>query len=378
MALPLAAAGLPVTDLPANDLNLRADIRQVIADFAAGQGVAAERVDALLVRLFRYQFAHIAAYRAFCIGQGVADVQDWRQIPCAPAELWKYAPMATAAAIAEPAAVFETSGTTDGRPGRAHLRSTDLYDAAARATFDHFVLPDRATTRQFRCISLVPSLRDRPRSSLGHMVHVLAAQFGDGALFADPQELPQVCKDLASQPTPVLIFATTLALGVACERWPADVRVRLPAGSRLMDTGGSKGRTQTLDRPQLHAWLAEALGIDGDFLVGEYGMTELSSQRYETTLRGRALGFAGTRAYAGPPWLRTRILRADGRGLPSQDCADGETGLAAHLDLACVDSCAFLQTADWASSDAQGSIVLHGRLLGAELRGCGLDSELWQ
>jgi hypothetical protein len=74
----------------------------------------------------------------------------------------------------------ETSGTTDGHPGRVTLHDTSLYDASLHAGFQHFVVPD-AAPGGLRCISLVPGPAERPHS-LGHMVRgVPAVDDGGGS-----------------------------------------------------------------------------------------------------------------------------------------------------------------------------------------------------
>ena len=149
-------------------------------------------------------------------------------------------------------------------------------------------------------------------------------------------------------------------------------RVALPAGSRVMDTGGPKGRQVTLERPALLATLSRQLGLHPDHVVGELGMTELSTPRYETTVRARTtFDMPGERRYAGPPWLRSLALSLTDRSV----LPPGQTGMLGHLDLANVDSCAFVLTADLGEVDAAGTVALSGRVPHADWRGCGLDAE---
>ena len=175
---------------------------------------------------------------------------------------------------------------------------------------------------------------------------------------------------------PVLILATSLAIEAWITAWPAADVLVLPRGSRLMDTGGPKGRSHITDRSVQHDWLVRQMGLDPDFIVGELGMTELSSPRLETTLRARVVGdVPAMRAYAGPPWLRTVVLDPTTRA----PVPDGEVGMLAHIDLANIDSVACLLTADLGAIErlpgGQEAVVLQGRIPGAEWRGCGLDVE---
>ncbi len=83
--------------------------------------------------------------------------------------------------------------------------------------------------------------------------------------------------------------------------------LRLPAGSRVMQTGGFKGRSREIAPDVLRGLLAEAFGVPPAHVVGEYGMTELSSQLYEGTLAA-ALHHVEPAArhgvYFAPPWVR--------------------------------------------------------------------------
>ncbi|MBM4345184.1 MAG: hypothetical protein FJ100_17580 [Deltaproteobacteria bacterium] len=355
---------------------LRQAVAGVIDDWQGGRHVASVDIDELLVRLFRFQVDHIAPYAALTRSRGIdpARVCDWRDIPCAPAELWKLVPMATPAAVARPAAVFETSGTTSGAPGRAYLADTGLYHRAARAVFARFAA-DQAERLALCWLNLVPNPAERPHSSLGHMVADLCRAAtevywllgGDGR--PDVEGFATACTQAARTGKPVLVAATSVALHAVCAGLPPEWRVALPPGSRLMDTGGPKGRDSDVDRTAQHAVLTERLGLPAHALIGEFGMTELASQRYEPVWR---LADPARRAYVGPPWLRTRVLRVVSGAVPTDDCAVGEIGVVAHLDLANVDTCAFLQTGDLGWLDRDGHLVLQGRLAGAELRGCGL------
>ncbi len=352
------------------------------------------RFDRLALALFARQFEDIPTYRRFCEAQGAtpASVGSWREVPRVPVTAMKTAALSTEAAVAAPAACFETSGTTDGRPGRIWLEDTDTYDLSAAATFhafcaaDHFLRlrPGAAPVdapAPVRCVSLVAADSGRPRSSLAHMVDHLFTLWDDGEggtfLGSDGLDLPGLMACLHSaiaEERPTFLFATSTALALMLERWPKDARLVLPAGSRLLDTGGPKARHGTIDRAAQHRDIGALLGLEDDAIVGEFGMTELSSTRYETGVRGRAIGdVAPRRAYVGPPWLRT-IVVDPATGEPVDD---GDVGMLAHIDLASLDSVAFVLTGDLGRIvpvvGAGPAIELAGRVPGSEWRGCGLD-----
>jgi hypothetical protein len=340
----------------------------------------------LALRLFAWQMREIPAYGLWASRRLNGQMpSDSRSFPLAPVAAFKAAPLATPAALEHPVARFETSGTSDGQPGQVVLRDTALYDAGLQQAFGYWLAPDRLgqNGRQFRCLSLVPTRHARPHSSLGFMVRRLAQRWDDGggsehlglpgdADALDIQGFIAACDRARADNIAVLIFATTVALHLLLENLPANWSCQLPYGSRLMDTGGPKGRHTVVARPEQHRILAERLGLDPLLIAGELGMTELCGQRYEATARQRLLGLPVTpRRYHAPPWLAARITRVEDGAL----CQPGEVGLVGHLDLSNLDTCAFIQTADLGEIAEDGSLVLHGRLPGSAWRGCGLDAE---
>jgi hypothetical protein len=140
----------------------------------------------------------------------------------------------------------------------------------------------------------------------------------------------------------------------------------LPAGARLMETGGFKGRARERSREALYAELEAALGVPPERIVNQYGMTELGSQFYDTVLHDPG----GARRKRVPPWVRVRLLDP----LSGAEVEAGEPGLVTVVDLANTGSVLALQTADLGRSVGDGFEVL-GRSPGAEARGCSIAAD---
>ena len=49
-----------------------------------------------------------------------------------------------------------------------------------------------------------------------------------------------------------------------------------------METGGYKNRSRTMPKAELHALITERLGVPRENIICEYGMSELSSQAYDS------------------------------------------------------------------------------------------------
>ncbi len=138
----------------------------------------------------------------------------------------------------------------------------------------------------------------------------------------------------------------------------------LPRRSRVMQTGGYKGRSREVPPDVLRGDLARVFGLDLRSIVGEYGMTELSSQFYERTLyeADAPLGL-----YAEPPWAR--VLPVDPDTLAP--VSEGAVGIAKIIDLANVDSAVAVLTQDQVRRVGDGFELL-GRAPGATPRGCSI------
>jgi hypothetical protein len=145
-------------------------------------------------------------------------------------------------------------------------------------------------------------------------------------------------------------------------------RFVLPAGSRVLETGGYKGRSRNVPKADLHGLIGAVLGIAPTQIIGEYGMSELSSQAYDGVARCLAGGGAlRQRVFRFPPWARGIVVSPE----DGAEVAEGETGLLRVVDLANVRSVMAIQTEDLAVRRG-GGFALVGRAAGAEVRGCSL------
>jgi hypothetical protein len=345
---------------------LDAEILNAIAAWhERGESLGEAGFNELALRIFAYQLRYNAPYARYCAALGVHDAPDsWEKIPAVPAAAFKEAALTTF----EPqraALVFETSGTTRGTPGRHYMQTPALYDAALLAGFDRFVLGDGARLQYF---NLVPNPDERPHSSLGHMMARVAERRGERRtgwyLSGDDLYVDRFISDLRDAIAvgqPVCIAATAFALvHLLAALDDRGVCLELLPGSRIMETGGFKGRARAVEREELYARLRAHLGVSEDLIVSEYGMTELTSQYYARSPE---------RAYASPPWLRVRVVGPERTTMPR-----GEIGGLLHVDLANRSSCIAIQTEDLGMQTPQG-LVLIGREIDAPARGCSLDAE---
>ena len=358
--------------LPAELATLRDRVVEVVRSTGAG-----EAIPRLLLEIFRFQYAHNPVYRAYCErgGHTPATVDDWSSIPAVPAAAFKVAPL-VCGSPGEAAAVFRTSGTTRGRDRRGAHYVPDLapYHAALEHGFRRHLVPEG---RPLRMISLVPDAARTPDSSLGHMAAQVMERHGDGAggSFAGPGSVDAAgasahLEQAEGDGTPVCILTTAFALVHLLDHLAErGKRLRLPEGSRMMETGGFKGRAREVSRAELYRETGDRLGIPAPWIVNEYGMTELGSQLYDA-VAGRGVTLPDRRHRA-PPWLRIQARDPDSlRPLPA-----GATGVLRFWDPINVGSVSVVQTEDLGIVEEDGSVRLLGRPTGAEPRGCSLAME---
>ncbi|HEU4581989.1 MAG TPA: acyl-protein synthetase [Polyangiaceae bacterium] len=310
----------------------------------------------------------------------------FEDIPAVPADAFRLGRVACFDA-AEDVARFQTSGTTGGA-GVHCFRTLDTYRQLSVVWGRHQLLP--AASARCTVLGLAAPFEPERRSSLGFMMQEFMREFdgralaGDGPfdplepgrwLLApgalDREALRRGAERAARHGEPVLLLATSFALSWLLDALAGE-RLALPPGSRVMQTGGFKGHARSLDDAALADALCEALQLQRADLIGEYGMTELSSQLYDG---GFAQGLAGQSppgqsVFLEPPWLR--VTPVDPISL--LPVADGEPGLACFTDLANVDSSLRILTQDLVRRVGTG-VVLLGRRPGASLRGCSLVAE---
>lgn len=331
-----------------------------------------ERFNDLALRVFGYQYTNNPVYRTFCKGRGRTPntVETWKDIPVVPTAAFKEMDLSCGPAEK----TFITSGTSGGpkKRGRHLMMRLDLYRAAILPSFSSYLIPDGKKMKMFILTGSPLTWRN---SSLSHMMEIIRGEFGlagsDFYINKTGLEEDRLIADLKSsirQKTPVFMLGVTLAFHQLLERFRLEgYKFNLPVGSRIMDTGGFKGRNLTLSKKGLYTWYQDGFGIPSHHIVNQYGMTELSSQFYESTLRDYHQGCSGPRNMQPPHWVRTTVVDPE----TLEEVPKGQIGILRHYDLANCGSVMALQTEDLGHLTGKG-FKLIGRADGAEARGCSL------
>lgn len=353
--------------------DLHARVHALIASLAGGSRNDDAR-DSLLCELLSRQRRLVAPYARLCRHHGVSDdTSNVDAYPALPTDVFRYARVATHE-TAQDVRVFRTSGTTSGARGQHHLSDLGLYDTAARSFAKHALFPD---VDRIRLVILAPHEDEATDSSLSYMLTRFVDWFGTSdSVFVfrqgqlDCDLLARTLRDAHAQQQPIALLGTSFAF-VHAEDSLGSTRWHLPQGSRLMQTGGFKGKSREVEAEQLRAELSQRYGIAEPWIVQEYGMTELCSQMYESTIVDTLRGAHDLpRRMIAPGWVR--VTAVDPETLAP--VRTGDVGIARIDDVANLDSVCSIQTADRIRQLEDGFVLL-GRAPGSVPRGCSLAME---
>lgn len=301
--------------------------------------------------IFRYQYSSNPLYRQFAdtLGKQPDRVNGLEEIPFLPISFFKT--HAVKSGIFEPAIVFQSSGTTGMDRSRHELKDLGLYEASFLRGFDLFY----GSAKGYCILGLLPSYLEQGGSSLVFMVDRLIRESGhadSGFYLHNLHDLSRVLQKLEKQGTPTLLIGVTYALLDFAEQFPQPLR-----NTRIMETGGMKGRKKEITRMEVHAQLKTAFHLSE--IHSEYGMTELLSQAYS---HGEGL-------FQCPPWMRVLLREEED---PLSVTQQPGRGIINIIDLANIHSCAFIATDDAGKLNANGSFEVLGRVDHSDLRGCSL------
>ncbi|MFZ7144540.1 MAG: acyl transferase [Bacteroidota bacterium] len=308
----------------------------------------------LALDIFRYQFENNTFYRTFVEGCKVdpESVEQLSDIPFLPVELFKSNEIKTG--NFQEQAIFLSSATTGSISSRHFVKELDLYEESFIRTFRFFY----GEPEDFVFLALLPSYLERSGSSLIYMMEKLISESKDlrsGFFLNEYDKLKTLLMKLRAENKNVVLIGVTYALLDFAEKFS----VNFP-DLNVMETGGMKGKRKEMIRAEVHEILKPVFGVRS--IHSEYGMTEMLSQAYSK----------GDGIFHTPPWMRVLIREMND---PLQSAEMGKSGAVNVVDLANLDSCAFIATQDLGIAHSPTSFEIIGRFDFSDIRGCNLMVE---
>jgi phenylacetate-coenzyme A ligase PaaK-like adenylate-forming protein len=307
--------------------------------------------ETIAFQTFQHQFENNRTYRSFCdlLYIHPSDLNSIQDIPFLPIQFFKsHEIISNAHPIQE---TFTSSGTTGSVTSKHYITDISLYEQSYRRGFEHFY----GNVEDYVILALLPNYLERKGSSLVYMANDLiqrSKQPESGFYLDDLKALTAKLIKLDEAGKKVLLIGVSFALLDLIEMTQFQLQNTI-----VMETGGMKGRRKEMIRAELHQQLCEGFGVAT--IHSEYGMTELLSQAYS---KGKGI-------FETPPWMKIFTRDAED-ALTIQ--STGKSGGVNVIDLANINSCAFIATQDLGKVHADGTFEILGRFDHSDIRGCNL------
>jgi phenylacetate-coenzyme A ligase PaaK-like adenylate-forming protein len=246
---------------------------------------------------------------------------------------------------------FSSSGTTGSNTSKHYVSDIAIYEKSFQKAFNQFY----DNIEDYVVLALLPSYLEREGSSLIYMVDSFIKQSKhkeSGFYLNNLSELNKTLLKLESEGKQTLLIGVSFALLDLADNYTFNLKHTI-----VMETGGMKGRRKELVRSELHSILKQGFGVDN--IHSEYGMTELLSQAYSK----------GNGIFECPNWMKV-FIRDPVDALSIFDFE--KTGGINVIDLANVNSCAFIASQDLGKINKDGTFEIVGRFDHSDIRGCNL------
>lgn len=266
--------------------------------------------------------------------------------------------------------IFYSSGSTNNIQSR-HIFTEERLELYAKNSCKNFAdfLTFHNLNLEIPIISLIPPKNIWNKSSLAAMIDMFKIN-GFAVTYCDIEKNCQYLVDLLNSDKfkdNILIFGTTFHHLIVTEFVLKNNLSKIFKGNKLalIDTGGTKGRTQSFSLADTIQLFKNAYGNPNEFLfLSEYGMCELGSQAW--SVKKIHDGTFKCNATLTPIAIDLKRQVA---------LHEGEYGFLAFFDLINMDSWPTIITEDIACvlNTGEGIFHLQSRAPDATLKGCSLN-----
>jgi hypothetical protein len=326
-----------------------------------------EDFNQLALQIFAYQYTHNLPFRKLCQQKGktIRTVKSWKDIPAVPINAFKEVPL-TCTPPEEAERFFMTSGTTMGVKGKHYHPTLQVWNKSMKTYFKKRFMNEQ---ERIRMGILFPIEEEMPNSSLARYLALAKQEFGtEGSSYLLSENginlelLIHELEHAEKSGEPYALLGASFSFVHLFEELEKLGRsFQLPPGSKILDTGGFKNQSREWELEDFYDQLSRLLGVHRKDCINMYGMTELSSQLYDSGNE------QVPSVKSGPHWLKTRIIHP----LTGEEVAEGERGVIVHCDLANFNSVTTILTEDLGMKVEDGFLLL-GRVQGTEAKGCSI------
>ena len=308
--------------------------------------VNSENFEKKTLEVFEFQRKSNPIYAAYCQSILKNDVREINDIPFLPISFFK----SHKVSCLEDSnlSYFESSGTSGQVNAKHYYKDLSLYHQSIELGFRHFF-----GDKKYTIVGLLPHYLERQHSSLVAMVkHWMNMNEQEEYFYLfNLDELNDKLNNLLMKENDVLLIGISFAL----LDFSSLFKIK-NSKLKILETGGMKGSRLEIAKEELVNILQKS--FPQSKIISEYGMCELFSQAYSD----KELWLSC------PPWMKVLVGDINDPRLVAEE----GRGPAKIIDLANINSCAFIETQDLIDLKPNGQFQILGRINQADMRGCSL------
>jgi hypothetical protein len=325
-----------------------------------------QRFNDLALKAFEIQYQSREAYRRYCRSMGVSPetIKRWEEIPAVSSFAFRKL-LFRSYSSREAEKKYRRSCVVElGHKRGPFFPDKDyrMLEASANRLMEKtYVFPD---VENIKMLFMVPIPLMAPGMVMASGLERIRQQFGtDDSRFLisfrglDLKRLISSLRQSENSGQPLALLGATWGFDYffdVCKR--EGIRFLLPAGSRIVDSGGYGGRHMKCTKEEFFHKCREVLGIPEECCINALWICESSTIYYDNILKNSLFHIKEERFKEIPPWSRTIIVDP----LTFRQLPKGEIGLIRHYDLTNLAMSVAVQT-DKMGYESEGGFEVVGK-----------------
>jgi hypothetical protein len=308
--------------------------RDVIDFVTRGSKAADEaRFNKLALRAFELQYRKDGEYRRQCLSMHASPetIRNWQEIPAV-------ASFASRKTVEKLEGFPPAGGIMELRRKRGPVFPDSAINALASSANDILVktcvFPD---IDAMKMLFMAPTPAMAPGMVMAGGLERIRKRFGsEDSRFLisfrglDLRGLISALRQCEKISQPLALLGATWAFDYffdSCKK--EEIRFRLPAGSRIVDSGGYVGRYTRCTPQEFFGKCRDVLGLDEEYCINALWLCESSTVYFDNVLGNSLSGVRRERCKEAPPWCRTTVVDP----LSFKRVPKEKVGLLRHYDL---------------------------------------------